>query len=598
MAANNNKKNDTNLSFNIKGLKDICSKYKKYIATGAMLVLLAVVIQNSSAASKDTDTSNNNVSGTETADDASDGEKFQVDAYPEINELFEQYYVRYASGDTEALSEIAYPISETEKSFIEWYSKHVEEYDNIKCYSKKGVSDGEYIVMVASETKFKGVETGAPELESFYVRTDENGTVYIDNIYSRFNERQREYTSDQAVNTLITEYCENEDVVNLEREVHEEFEKALEKDEALKEMVTSTVQTSVAEWVATFNDEQDGNNGEDGNGTSSGSEKGNSSQTVEKYTAHITSDGVNMRKKRSTDSSILQTLDKNTKVTVYGESKNGWYKIKYNDETGFVSEDYVKIDESETDNKDKTNNNENNNDNNTDAKDNQTVEKRTAYVKSDGVNMRKKRSTDSEVIQALDAGTEVTVYGESKNGWYKVKCNGKTGFISEDYVVSDKSKVEKEDDSNSSTNKRIAYAKKGVNMRKSRSTDSEIIKTLKAGTKVMIYGKSKNGWFKVRSKGKFGYVKKEYIVSDKSKVVKEEEPAQEPTTQAPSYYNEGDRITLSDSVNVRQSMSENADRVGLAYKGDVLTVIMSYVEGWTKVSWNGQTGYVKTELLK
>ena len=133
--------------------------------------------------------------------------------------------------------------------------------------------------------------------------------------------------------------------------------------------------------------------------------------------------------------------------------------------------------------------------------------------------------------------------------------------------------------------------------RKSRSTDSDVVQTLKAGTKVMIYGTSKNGWFKVRSKGKSGYVKKEYIVSDKSKVEKEDTP-QENLPAAPSYYNEGDTITLSDSVNVRSSMSETSDRVGLAYKGDVITVIMSYAEGWTKVSWNGQTGYVKTAYLR
>ncbi len=67
---------------------------------------------------------------------------------------------------------------------------------------------------------------------------------------------------------------------------------------------------------------------------------------------------------------------------------------------------------------------------------------------------------------------------------------------------------------------------------------------------------------------------------------------------APAYYNEGDRIRLSDSVNIRASMSESADRVGLAYQGDVVTVIMSYAEGWTKVNWNGQTGYIKTEYLR
>jgi uncharacterized protein YgiM (DUF1202 family) len=38
--------------------------------------------------------------------------------------------------------------------------------------------------------------------------------------------------------------------------------------------------------------------------------------------------------------------------------------------------------------------------------------------------------------------------------------------------------------------------------------------------------------------------------------------------------------------------------VGLAYQGDVVKVIQSYAEGWTKVEWNGQTGYIKTDLIK
>ena len=61
---------------------------------------------------------------------------------------------------------------------------------------------------------------------------------------------------------------------------------------------------------------------------------------------------------------------------------------------------------------------------------------------------------------------------------------------------------------------------------------------------------------------------------------------------------EGKKITLSDSVNVRKSMSETAEKVGLAYRGDTVEVIQSYQEGWTKVKWNGEVGYIKTDLIK
>ncbi len=57
-------------------------------------------------------------------------------------------------------------------------------------------------------------------------------------------------------------------------------------------------------------------------------------------------------------------------------------------------------------------------------------------------------------------------------------------------------------------------------------------------------------------------------------------------------------ITLKDSVNVRASMSETAEKVGTAFSGEKVTVVMSYAEGWTKVNWNGTIGYIKTSLLQ
>ena len=50
---------------------------------------------------------------------------------------------------------------------------------------------------------------------------------------------------------------------------------------------------------------------------------------------------------------------------------------------------------------------------------------------------------------------------------------------------------------------------------------------------------------------------------------------------------------LSNTTNIR-----TADKVGVAYAGEKVTVVMSYAEGWTKVTWKNKTGYIKTDLLK
>ena len=69
-------------------------------------------------------------------------------------------------------------------------------------------------------------------------------------------------------------------------------------------------------------------------------------------------------------------------------------------------------------------------------------------------------------------------------------------------------------------------------------------------------------------------------------------------TAAASGLTEGTEITLSNTTNIRSSMSETADKVGVAYSGEKVTVVMSYAEGWTKVTWKNKTGYIKTDLLK
>ena len=63
-----------------------------------------------------------------------------------------------------------------------------------------------------------------------------------------------------------------------------------------------------------------------------------------------------------------------------------------------------------------------------------------------------------------------------------------------------------------------------------------------------------------------------------------------------SVQNRETRVT--ESVNVRAEASTESERLALAYQGDPITQIESYDNGWSKVEYKGQTGYVKTEFLE
>ena len=75
----------------------------------------------------------------------------------------------------------------------------------------------------------------------------------------------------------------------------------------------------------------------------------------------------------------------------------------------------------------------------------------------------------------------------------------------------------------------------------------------------------------------------------------EEETAEEETPAAETQ-NRETRVT--ESVNIRSEASTNSDRIALAYQGDAITQIESYDNGWSKVEYKGETGYVKTEFLE
>ena len=57
----------------------------------------------------------------------------------------------------------------------------------------------------------------------------------------------------------------------------------------------------------------------------------------------------------------------------------------------------------------------------------------TATVSTDTLNLRSEASTSSAVVALLNSGDKLDIISETGN-WYKVKYNGKEGYVSKDYV--------------------------------------------------------------------------------------------------------------------------------------------------------------------
>lgn len=416
--------------FSINKAIEFVKKNVRYFAAGALFIVLVVILAQCTAPRD----SGNNAGTTEALTETTEIQEYQVDANPEINKLIQNYYEQYADGSVKKLKKYAYPISDNEKSFIKMFSEYVDSYENIKCYTKPGLDDKSYLVSVYLEIKFKDVDTVAPGLDFFYVSTDEDGNLYIDNLYSQFNLLNQEQDLDAKVKALIDSFELEDDVLALQKDVQQKYEAAIASDENLKKMIDTTIADAYSTWAQSI------------------AEAATETET-EKQTE--TEKATETEQAAAADQPAADTSADAAQAATPAPTTETVYAL-------------------------------------------------------DTVNIRAEANESGAVVDKVTAGTALTRTGTTEDGWSKLDYNGTEAYVKSDYVST--------------------------------------------------------------------------------------EAPQAPQTTADIA--EGTVITISQSINIRSSMSETADKVGTAFSGEKVTVVMSYAEGWTKVDWNGKTGYIKTELLQ
>ncbi len=411
--------------FSINKAIEFVKKNARYFAAGALFIVLVVILAKCTAPTGTKAVSD----GTEALTESTEISEYQVDANPKVNKLIDNYYEAYAAGDLDKLQKYAYPVSDNEKSFIKMFSEYVDSYENIKCYTKKGLDNKSYLVSVYLEIKFKDVDTAAPGLDFFYVSTDDDGKLYIDNLYSQFNLLNQETDLNAKIKSLIDSFELEDDVLALQTDVQQKYEAAIAADDKLKTMIDTTIADAYKAWAQSV------------------AEAG--TETEQPAT-----------EQPATEQPVSETPASETPASETPAA-----------ETPATTE--------------------------------------TVYT-TETVNIRAQANESADVVEKVPAGTALTRTGTTDDGWSKLDYNGTEAYIKSDYVSA-------------------------------------------------------------------------------------EAPQTDTTATA---IPEGTQVTLSQSINIRSSMSETADKVGTAFAGEKVTVVMSYAEGWTKVDWNGKSGYIKTELLQ
>lgn len=144
----------------------------------------------------------------------------------------------------------------------------------------------------------------------------------------------------------------------------------------------------------------------------------NNTGSIKNTTTITIRENLNMRSGPSTSYGRVCLIKKGSVVTST-EKSNGWYKVKYNGMTGWVLGQYVTVGGS------------------TSTGGNYNSTTTTKYTTAN-LNIRSSASTSSSKIGSIPQGKQVTCLGSS-NGWYKVKYNGVTGWVSGQYLSNTKS---------------------------------------------------------------------------------------------------------------------------------------------------------------
>ncbi len=138
---------------------------------------------------------------------------------------------------------------------------------------------------------------------------------------------------------------------------------------------------------------------------------------IVKNSGEIIGSGVAFRKGPGKDSAVISKLDKGTFVQIVKTNVNAqWHQVKYNGTTGYVNRMYVCLDSS---------------------LDGYSLDFVGKIINcSKDVNVRKKPSTDSEIIGVAKKGATLSVIPQDSytKDWYQVEFEGNTGFIHADYI--------------------------------------------------------------------------------------------------------------------------------------------------------------------
>ncbi len=345
-------------------------------------------------------------------------EALAEDAFPEAVNLVKQYYEAMEEGDLETIAGITSNTGDKESIIIETKSRYIENYPQIKVYTKSGPDENSLIAYVYYHVKFIDQESTVPGVSPLYLCMREDGSYYINQTVSL---QTKDYIDQVTVHN---------DVIDLYNKVQVEYNEVLTQDEGLNQFLVDlkeTLMESVSLELAKLEEENQPEVTE--------TEEEEESLPVTVVTKVKTTDVVNVRTSDSITADRIGQTTTGQVLDLVEELLNGWSKVEFEGKEGFIKSEFLipeetmVVDAGEEDEQPAEG-----------AEDSEESEEKTEEIKTtdgkltDTVNIRKGPGTDKDKVGQLSKGTTIKIIEKMSNGWTKILYEDSEAYVKSDYV--------------------------------------------------------------------------------------------------------------------------------------------------------------------
>lgn len=292
----------------------------KFAIVVVVVVVLIALVLGLSFCGKDTvvdETTDSGESMVETTEEVVETKSYELqkDAIPQVNDLIHTYFTVMKNADAEGYMNIVAGEEMTHDKLAK-KGEFIEDYLNITCYTKPGLTDGDYVAYVYYEVKFRNIDTPAPAMSRLYICSNDDGTMYI---YAG--------DPDAELSGYINTISNDEALRLLENQTNQALKDACASDDklaALYQLLIDVVHPTEPETTQ----EPETENGE--------------LVFEERNEKVITTTSVRVRSTPSTDTddNILGKVQAGEELKRIGYN-DSWSKVIYNGKEAYVSSEYV-----------------------------------------------------------------------------------------------------------------------------------------------------------------------------------------------------------------------------------------------------------------